>query len=105
LAQLAIPMTFNQSCYGLRGNEEVDNGFLYYVLKREIKQFKDNAYGSTFGSITTRTFDSIRIPIPPLDIQKNILVDIEKIENKIATAQKIINEAASSKQAVLKRYL
>ncbi|MDO9215551.1 MAG: restriction endonuclease subunit S [Methylococcales bacterium] len=105
LAQLAIPMTFNQSCYGLRGNEEMDNGFLYYVLKREINQFKDNAYGSTFGSITTRTFDSIRIPIPPVDIQKNILIDIEKIENKISTAQKTINEAASKKQAVLKQYL
>lgn len=105
LAQLAIPMTFNQSCYGLRGNEKMDNGFLYYVLKREIKQFKDNSYGSTFGSITTRTFDSIIIPIPPLDIQKNILVDIEKIENKIAITQKTINEAASKKQAVLKRYL
>ncbi|WP_313656750.1 N-6 DNA methylase [Planktothrix agardhii] len=68
LAQLAIPMTFNQSCYGLRGLDTVDNGYLYFVLSSEIKQFKDNAYGSKFDSITTKTFDSIKIPVPPLKI-------------------------------------
>jgi hypothetical protein len=30
---------------------------------------------------------------------------LDSDENKIATAQKTINEAASKKQAVLKRYL
>ncbi len=29
LAQLKKPMAFNQSCYGLRGNSKLNNGFLY----------------------------------------------------------------------------
>jgi type I restriction enzyme M protein len=105
VAQLAIPMTFNQSCYGLRGLEEVDNGYLYYVLKREVAQFKDNAYGSTFGSITTKTFDSIKIAVPPIDVQLSIVTEIEQIETKITAAQQIIDAAASKKQAILKQYL
>jgi len=105
VAQLAIPMTFNQSCYGLRGLAEVDNGYLYYVLKREVAQFKDNAYGSTFGSITTKTFDSIKIAVPPIDIQLSIVSEIEQIETIIATAQQIIDSAASKKQDILKQYL
>jgi hypothetical protein len=32
-------------------------------------------------------------------------MQIEQLENKIVIAQKTINEAASKKQAVLKRYL
>jgi restriction endonuclease S subunit len=105
VAQLAIPMTFNQSCYGLRGLAEVDNGYLYYALKREVAQFKDNAYGSTFGSITTKTFDSIKIAVPPLDDQQSIVSEIEQIETTITAAQKLIDDAAGKKQAILKQYL
>jgi restriction endonuclease S subunit len=89
----------------LRGLDEVDNGYLYYVLKREVAQFKDNAYGSTFGSITTKTFDSIKIAVPPIDVQLSIVTEIEQIETKITAAQQIIDSAASKKQDILKQYL
>lgn len=89
----------------MRGLDEVDNGYLYYVLKREVAQFKDNAYGSTFGSITTKTFDSIKIAVPPIDVQLSIVTEIEKIETKITAAQQIIDAAASKKQDILKQYL
>lgn len=37
LAQLSVPMAFNQSCYGLNGKEGIlDNGFLYYFLKNNV---------------------------------------------------------------------
>lgn len=82
LAQVAIPMTFNQSCYGLRGLSDIDNGFLYYVLKQEVAQFKLNAYGTKFDSITIRTFDDIKIPFPPLDVQQKIVEEIEVVEKQ-----------------------
>lgn len=84
LAQVAVPMTFNQSCYGLRGLKNVYNDYLYYVIQREVRQFKLNAYGATFDSITTRTFDEIKIPLPPLDIQKQIVAEMEAIEQQAA---------------------
>jgi restriction endonuclease S subunit len=74
-------------------------------LKREVAQFKDNAYGSTFGSITTKTFDSIKIAVPPIDVQFSIVTEIEQIETKITAAQQIIDSAASKKQDILKQYL
>ncbi|GHV75199.1 restriction endonuclease [Spirochaetia bacterium] len=82
LAQLKRPMTFNQSCYGLRGNEKLSNGFLYYILKTEIQQLKSGSYGSIFKAITTKTFEEIKIPIPPIDIQKKIVAEIEMVENE-----------------------
>ena len=66
---------------------------------------KDNAYGSTFGSITTKTFDSIKIAVPPIDVQLSIVSEIEQIETIIANAQQIIDSAASKKQDILKQYL
>lgn len=105
VAQLAARMTFNQSCYGLRGLEEVDNGYLYYILNKEVAQFKNNAYGATFGSITTKTFDSIRIPVPPISIQQTLVSEIEVLEAQISAAQQIIASAAGEKQKVMELYL
>lgn len=105
VAELAVPMAFNQSCYGLRPHNEIDRGFLYYMIIREVKQLKENAYGSTFDSITTRTFDSIIIPLPPLKDQKSLVERVEKLEKKIGIIKAILNKYFNKKEAILKRFL
>jgi len=105
LAEIAIPMAFNQSCYGLRPDETIISGYLYYILKREVQQLKDRAYGMTFDTITTKTFESIKIPLPSIDIQKQIVAEIEIFEAKIAEAKSVIESANAKKEAILKKYL
>ncbi len=105
VAELTIPMAFNQSCYGLRPHSEIDRGFLYYMIIKEVKQLKDNAYGSTFDSITTRTFDSILIPLPSMGNQKILVEKLEKLEKKIGELKAIINQASNKKEAILKEFL
>lgn len=98
LAQLSIPMTFNQSCYGLRAKTEIiDAGYLFYVLKQEIQQFKENAYGSKFDSITIKTFDAIKIPLPPLEIQTQIVQECEEVDVEV---EKAITEIEKSKKEI-----
>jgi type I restriction enzyme S subunit len=53
LAQLAIPMAFNQSCYGLRSINSVKNDFLYYAIKNIMNQINANTHGSVFDTITS----------------------------------------------------
>ncbi|WP_020394735.1 restriction endonuclease subunit S [Thiolinea disciformis] len=105
IAQLGKPMAFNQSCYGIRVKEGADNGFLLYILRSQVDQLLNNAYGSKFDAITIRTFDSIKIPVPPLSEQQLIVAEITAIEEKIQTAQTIIDEAVAKKAAILKKYL
>jgi len=105
LAMLNIPMAFNQSCYGIKGNSNLDNEYLFYCLKFEIQQFRENVYGAIFDTITKRTFDSIKIPLPPISEQKKIVSEIEKIENKITEFEELINTIPKQKEAVLKKYL
>jgi type I restriction enzyme S subunit len=50
-------------------------------------------------------YESIKIPVPPIEVQKDFVKEIEKLEEKIFEAQKVINNAASQKQAILKKYL
>ncbi len=105
LAQLLIPMTFNQSCYGLRGLSGIDNGYLYYVLKQEIRQFKDNASGVTFDTITIKTFESIKIPVPPLEIQNQVISQITALEAQKQEIEDFLSTVPAQKEAVLKKYL
>ncbi len=105
LAEIAKPMAFNQSCYGLRPNEQLLSGFLYYILKREINQLKAQAYGMTFDTITTKTFELMKIPLPSLETQKQIVSKIEVLESKINEAKKVIDGAKEQKEAILKRHL
>ena len=99
LAQIGIPMAFNQSCYGLRGREGYDNNFLYYALKQQLRQLKNFANGAVFDTIILKTFDHIKVTIPSLPTQARI-ADIlsaydDAIENnnrRIALLEKTARE-------------
>jgi type I restriction enzyme S subunit len=88
LAVLEKEMTFNQSCYGILPNDKTDNNYLYYLLKQKIRELQGLSYGSVFDTITTKTFDSLDVYLPPLSEQTqiaNILSAIDdKIENNLA---------------------
>jgi type I restriction enzyme M protein len=105
LAILSIPMAFNQSCYGLRTKENLLNEYLYYCLKYEIMQIKENSYGAIFETITTKTFDSIKIPLPSLQEQSDIVNEINKFEQKILELEKEISLIPKQKEIVLRKYL
>lgn len=105
IAQVKIPMTFNQSCYGIRGRSDVDNDYLYFALKYEVEQIKSKAYGMVFDTITIKSFDSIYIPLPPLDKQREIVNEIEQVESKVIAQENRINELKSMKNDIIKKYL
>ncbi|MBJ6610088.1 MAG: restriction endonuclease subunit S [Candidatus Thiothrix moscowensis] len=102
LAQLSNPMTFNQSCYGLRSKGEITNDFLYYVLKQEIEQFKRNAYGSKFDAITTRTFNDIKIPVPPLEVQQQIVQECEAVDKESESSHLAVENAKNEIDSVIR---
>ena len=93
LAQLAKPMAFNQSCYGLRSKGRISNHYLFYVLGYEIHQLKTKATGSKFDAITIRTFDEVKIPVPPPDVQAQIVAECQTIDEEVAQAEGEITTA------------
>lgn len=92
LAQIAKPMCFNQSCYGLRGKDEImDNDYLYYLLKNTITLIKCKTHGSVFDTITRKTFDDIYVEIPKaISEQKAIAKVLSSFDDKIENCNKII---------------
>ena len=84
MAMLKKEMAFNQSCFGLRANEEfLNQDFLFYYLKYYMRALKAKTQGSVFETINLDTFDMIEIDVPDLDRQKNIAKILSDIDNKI----------------------
>jgi len=90
VAQVARPMAFNQSCYGLKGKEgELANDFLYYLTKSVVSQMKRIAHGGVFDTITRDTFDSIAVSVPPLEEQLAIVSILGTLDDKIELNRKM----------------
>ena len=84
LAMLDKPMTFNQSCYGIRAKEnESTNDYIFYLLKDTVNQLLQISHGGVFDTITKATFDEIDILLPPLEEQKAIAEVLSSLDDKI----------------------
>lgn len=104
LAQLAIPMAFNQSCYGMRAKVTTENDFLYYAIKNIISQIKANTHGSVFDTITRATFDNLRILLPSRQEQKAIADTLSCLDDKIELNNRINKTLEEMAQAIFKSW-
>jgi len=104
IALLPEQMSFNQTCYGLKVRKKVSSLYLYYELKNSITLFDSVSYGTVFDTITKRTFDELKISVPPLSEQKAIAKILSDLDAKIELNQqmnKILEEMA---QAIFKHW-
>ncbi len=84
LAQIKRPMAFSQTNYGLRAKKHfIESDFLFYTLKSNLSNIKQFSYGTVFDTITTKTFNEVKISLPPLPEQKAIAEVLSSLDDKI----------------------
>jgi type I restriction enzyme S subunit len=89
VAQIARPMAFNQSCYGIRGKLEItETDFVYYLLRHTVSNMKQVAHGGVFDTITRDTFQIIECDLPPLPEQRAIAHILGTLDDKIELNRK-----------------
>ena len=90
-----IPTVINPVylCYILNSSKVREHGFS--VMSKSINQANIN------GSLLKQ----YRIPVPTLDEQNAIVAKIQKFEQQIEAAQKILDSAFARKQAILDKFL
>ena len=81
--------------------------YIFYMIRRDA--FFDYVMEGKKGIKMPRgnkdDIQKYRIPIPPIEEQKNIVSQIETLELEITKARDLIENAASEKQAILNKYL
>lgn len=77
---------------------------LYYNIGfKNIEKMATGQSGQIELSI--KTIANIKIPVPPIYIQENIVSQIKELENKISKAKLVIDDSKQQKQAILDKYL
>lgn len=79
----------------------IDIYYLKYVVSR--LDFTDS--GSVIPQLTVPKVRTLQIPVPPLDIQQQLVAEVEQLEAKITEAQAMIDKATERKNAILAKYL
>jgi len=103
LAQLAKPMAFNQSCYGVRGKRGItETNFVYYALRHAVSQMQQFAHGGVFNTITRETFKIIRTKLPPLPEQRAIACILGALDDKIELNRRMNETLEQIAQAIFK---
>ncbi len=86
-------------------NNDLAKIYKHYFLN---KPFNNEVLKGVAGSQLPRTswskMESIKIPLPTLETQKEIISKIEKLETKIASAKEIVEGASFRKEEVLREF-
>ena len=76
-----------KSCIGrglaaIRGNTKiVEQMFLYFIFKKNEKNWQRQSTGSTFAAITKDKLTDYKIPVPPLEVQKQIVAKLSAVQD------------------------
>jgi type I restriction enzyme S subunit len=74
VARTRIALCTNQSLCSIVCNSEVESDFLYYFLRTQYQQLRSVSSGDgTRGGLNLQMIRSYRIPVPPLEIQREIV--------------------------------
>ena len=70
--------------------ERLNYLFLFYVLRESQNIIKKYGNGSTFEAINRSHIEKIKIPLPPLSVQKEIVAEIDGYQKIIDGAKQVI---------------
>jgi type I restriction enzyme M protein len=96
----------NQRVGRIVPNSKVINNYLFFALhQNETKdKFYSNATGGVRqGNISNKQIELIEIPLPPLEIQKQLVAEMEEQEKIIEANKKLIGIMEQKIQDVLKK--
>ena len=66
----------------IRGNTKiVEQMFLYFIFKKNEKNWQRQSTGNTFAAITKDKLTDYKIPVPPLEVQKQIVAKLSAVQD------------------------
>ncbi len=79
---LSHEMAINQTNYGLKSKYGFGDFFIFFSISNMVNQMKQSAYGTIFDTITTKTFNEMKIVIPPEPVIKSFDSKMSSIMSK-----------------------
>ena len=78
--------------------------YLQYILNRAVAQVEENLHGGVgLVHITKGNLERIRIPLPPKEVQKTVLAEIETEQSLVEANRELIKHMEKKIQAAIER--
>lgn len=100
IAIAANEICTNQGFKSIIPNERTTSDFLYYLLKYNTENIKNNGSGSTFNEVSGRVMKKIKVTIPEKRTQIRISSILSSLDQKIEVNNKIIANLEEQAQAI-----
>jgi type I restriction enzyme S subunit len=97
---LGIEAATNQACAAFVPTKKVDIKYLYYFLKSKKEDFVRDGVGGAQPNISATYLKTVEIPLPPLEIQKQIAAVLEKADQLRKDCKQMEQELNSLAQSV-----
>ena len=88
VAILDIDATTNQALVGLKNNNQIDKTFLVYALTELSEIISNLGKGVAQKNINISILKEVKIPLPPLEEQKQIAEKLDKLFDQIESIKK-----------------
>ncbi|MEL7647301.1 MAG: restriction endonuclease subunit S [Sedimentibacter sp.] len=92
VAIVGSPMSCNQGFKNLICKSEIFNYYLYYFLKYNTKYLNSLGRGATFKEISKEIVENIKIPLPSIENQKEIVKKLHILNHLISIRKQQINK-------------
>lgn len=85
------PGILNQHIFKVEFKENLLKHYLYYALNKSVEEVEQNLHGGVgLVHITKGNLEDIKIPLPPLDKQREIVEEIEGYQRIIDGARQVV---------------
>lgn len=90
----------NQGFKNLVCKDSLFNEYLYHALIYYNDDIKEKGRGATFKEISKKVTESITIPVPPMKVQKQIVAELDQINDLIAKNRELLSQLDALAQSL-----
>ena len=89
-----IPLATNQGFKNIviKDESRISCEYLAYMMTNLTEQMIDLASGGTFKEISKTNFETLSIPLPPLEVQQQIVDELDGYQKEIQERKKQISD-------------
>jgi len=104
-AVVARPMAMNQSCYAIRGKDNLPDYYTYYTILLRVSDLQQRGHGSVFNTITRDTFRSIKTCVGSPELLRLFDQTVSPYMDRIVNNIEQISSLSQSRDALLPKLL
>lgn len=104
-AYLTFEATTNQNIAGLNSKDEqlILNKFIFLVCREMYEELIRDL--GQYDMLNLTQIRNISIPIPDIEIQRELIKEIDILEEQVISSQAIINERGTEKEKIVLKYI